>query len=295
MENIKWSSAAKFATLFLLGVVVTAILSSQAALAKDAERIVSFASEVIVHSDGTISVKERIEYSFTEPRHGIIRDIPTRYVSDDGRRFEIPVVVAGVAGIDGAPVPYTAERQVNGARITIGDPSRKVDGLQTYVISYTASGALRYFEDHDELYWNVTGSDWEVPIERVSATVRLPDAAEPSAIRLKCFTGPEGSTSQDCLGNTQGKVVSFVADRGPLTIVAGWQPGVVGRLEPVATQQVGGGLFSMLVAPLVLFGSLFASWRMKGRISPGRTSSGSGFSSGGRSGGGAGGGGGRSW
>jgi hypothetical protein len=295
MKGIREVFVTLSAQLMLIGTVAATVILPHAARAADAERINSFASEIIVHTDGTISIHERIEYAFTEPRHGIIRDIPTRYVSDDGRQYEIPIAVAGVVGADGSPVRYVTERQPNGERITVGDPDRKVSGLQTYVISYTAYGALRYFDDHDEVYWNVTGNGWEVPIERVSATIRLPDATEPAAIRLKCFTGPEGSTDQNCLGNTQGKVASFVADRGPLTVVAGWQPGVVERLVPVDRKPMSGGVYSYLVAPLVLLGGLFASWRTKGRISPGRTSSGSGFSSGGRSGGGAGGGGGRSW
>ena len=31
---------------------------------------------------------------------------------------------------------------------------------------------LRFFEDHDELYWNVTGDEWDVPLEAVAARDR---------------------------------------------------------------------------------------------------------------------------
>ena len=35
-------------------------------------------------------------------------------------------------------------------------------------------GALNGFADHDELVWNVIGTQWSVPIERASARVQAP-------------------------------------------------------------------------------------------------------------------------
>ena len=54
----------------------------------------------------------------------------------------------------------------------------------------------RFFEDHDEFYWNVTGNDWPVPIDHATATVRFPEAAAGS-LRAQAFTGVYGSTQRD--------------------------------------------------------------------------------------------------
>jgi hypothetical protein len=53
---------------------------------------------------------------------------------------------------------------------------------------------LNYFDDHDELYLNITGDEWDVPISSSSVTIHLP--AE--ATDIICYTGPYGSTSQNC-------------------------------------------------------------------------------------------------
>jgi hypothetical protein len=48
------------------------------------------------------------------------------------------------------------------------------NSTQTINIQYTVSDALRFFEDHDELYWNITGDEWDVPIGNATATIILP-------------------------------------------------------------------------------------------------------------------------
>ena len=42
-----------------------------------------------------------------------------------------------------------------------------------YKINYIAIGALGSFSDHDELYWNVTGNYWTIPILESKATMVL--------------------------------------------------------------------------------------------------------------------------
>lgn len=202
-----------------------------AVLAQATEEIRSFASDITVLSDGRITVSERIEYVFPDQRHGIYRDIPTRYVDEKGRKSVIPIVVDNVVNADGAPWQYQVQKNADSVRIKIGDPNATISGTQVYVISYSASGALRYFDDHDELYWNVTGTGWTVPIRRSSATIRLPENVPGDKLQLKCFTGAQGSTAQNCLGNRNGSNAEFVANDA-LTVVVGWPPGLVAKLEP---------------------------------------------------------------
>src|SRR4030095_7266403 len=113
-------------------------------------------------------------------------------------------------------------------RIKIGDPDKLVTGPQRYVISYTVHDGLNPFPDHDELFWNVTGNDWHVPIERASATVVVPG---PGVERSTCFQGPTGSTAP-CASSSDATSPSFRAtesmDAGSgLTIVVGLRKGLV--------------------------------------------------------------------
>ena len=80
----------------------------------------------------------------------------------------------------------------------------------------------RFFEDHDEFYWNVTGNDWPVPIDHAAATVQFPMFAAGS-LRAQAFTGVYGSTQRDATAKVDGAEAQFETSnplpmRGGLTI-----------------------------------------------------------------------------
>jgi uncharacterized membrane protein len=159
-----------------------------------AESIDSFASDITLSTDGSISVEETIAYDFgADERHGIFRDILDTHPQESGslwkRRF-IDIAVTGVTE-DGAAVPYEVGNEGAVTHIKIGDPDRTITGVHTYTISYRADGAYSFFDDGTaELYWNATGNSWEVPIATAQATIHsgsvplLPDRA--------CYQGAYG-------------------------------------------------------------------------------------------------------
>ena len=75
------------------------------------------------------------------------------------------------------------------------------DATRTVRIRYTVQNGLRFpegdddeFETWDELYWNITGDEWPVPIERASAEIVLPPGV--TGLRARVFTGAHGSTEE---------------------------------------------------------------------------------------------------
>jgi uncharacterized membrane protein len=66
------------------------------------------------------------------------------------------------------------------------------------IITYQVYNTIRTFEDHDELYWNVTGNKWPVMIQNANVSVFLPDSSI-SNVKMDCFTGPPGSTQKNVL------------------------------------------------------------------------------------------------
>jgi hypothetical protein len=74
--------------------------------------------------------------------------------------------------------------------------------------------AVRYFEDHDEFYWNVTGNDWSVPIDHVTALVSLPGEATGS-LRAQAFTGIYGAVQRETISKLEGSKVSFETTNPP--------------------------------------------------------------------------------
>lgn len=230
--------------------------------APGSEEISAFSADIEILADGRIAVTEVIDYYFPSPRHGIYRDLPLSYRDEKGNSWRIPLEVSAVTDENGRALPYEVQRTSAAMRLKIGDPDETVTGGRTYAIFYRASGALRYFDDHDELYWNVTGTGWSVPIRRASVSVRMPPGADAAAARKACYTGPEGSTRGDCRMNVQGDRVEFAASE-PLTVVVGWPPGIVAKLE---AEKISRWLpFWPLILPVIVVGALYLYWRKHGR------------------------------
>src|SRR5206468_5604356 len=127
-----------------------------------------------IGGDGTGKGVEDIRLDFSDlQRHGIFRDIPMRYRYDD--RHDRLIAIDSVSVLQNSSRGQW-EKQKSGSnlRLKIGDASRTVSGAQRYTISYRVSGALNPFEDHDELFLNVTCNGWSVPIEEASAAVAGP-------------------------------------------------------------------------------------------------------------------------
>src|SRR5688572_5115052 len=264
------------AGFFGTGILAMLVFAANAAHAQPAtetptvEEVSAFAATIVVNENGSIDVTERIDYYFPEQRHGIYRDLPTRYKLDDGRLVDVPIQVRDVTTPNGEPIRYEVTRNKASLRIKIGDPSAMVFGAQPYVISYSAIGALRYFGDHDELYWNVTGDEWTVPLRRVSADVRLPGTVPPESIRLRCFTGPAGSTAADCVAGASGTTASFAANEA-LTVVIVWPPGLVAKVKAAETSLLERFLpYMPLLLPVLVIGILVLLWWTRGRDPEGK-------------------------
>jgi len=202
-----------------------------------AEVIRTYDNQITIQKDGTILVKEKIEYDFEDIyKHGIYRYIPVIKTNSDKKQYELTLRVQSVEDEQGASYSFTQSPVDNKITIKIGDANRTITGLHTYIITYTVSGALTYFSDHDELYWNSTGNEWTAPVEQVNTTVRFPDGVDINGVKMACYTGPAGSTNHNCDVITEQKSTSAstqnISPGSGLTIVVSFPKGLVAVLEP---------------------------------------------------------------
>jgi uncharacterized membrane protein len=181
--------------IFFLVFILSAFVTSARAYA---EEINSFDVEIQINTNGTINVKEKVDYNFAEPRHGIVRSIPFTKTNNENKKFVMAVDNINVTDTAGTDVPFSATKNSDKFSLKIGDAEKTVTGRHTYVINYRVSGALTYFNDHDELYWNVTGNEWEVPIRSVRSQIRIPSVLNQDQISSSCYTGSRGSTQSLC-------------------------------------------------------------------------------------------------
>src|SRR5262249_3551406 len=130
-------------------------------------------------------------------RHGIFRDFPTRYTDRHGQQYVVNFDLLS-ARRDGKNEDYKEEGLSNGIRIKLGSSSTILSpGDYTYELTYTVNRELGYFSDHDELYWNVTGNEWEFPIAHASATVTLPGPVQDVDLKMTGYTGAQGSRERN--------------------------------------------------------------------------------------------------
>ena len=196
--KIKRSNAIR--SFVIVGVLLT-LFGFQQVVRAETEVINNFNANITIQKDGSIFVTENIIYNFgSNQKHGIFRDIPLTAVNGPQLNINVSGVSDNIRNEFGQPYQYTTLIANNVLRIKIGDPNAFVTGIKNYIISYQVDNAIRTFNDHDELYWNVTGNQWPVAIQSANASVILPDSSISNA-RMDCFTGPQGDTQKNCTFN----------------------------------------------------------------------------------------------
>ncbi|MEM3609478.1 MAG: DUF2207 domain-containing protein [Candidatus Anstonellales archaeon] len=206
---------------FVFGFLIIFLSTSWVAFAAN-EVIESFNVQIDLHPDSSVEVTEFINYNFgSNQKHGILRNIPL--TSENGPNLDINVLK--VTDPNNKDYPYTTSMSNNVLTIKIGDPNVLVSGKKTYVIKYTVLNAIRNFSDHQELYWNVTGNDWNVSIGNSEVDILLFRSL--SSPKIICYTGPYGSREQNCTYSFNDTSVKYILTKslGPkegFTIVLGF-------------------------------------------------------------------------
>ncbi len=210
--------------LFLFGSVSIVARADSQVLPEEA--IVSYSSSVTVNTDNSVDVSEKIIYNTgPQARHGIYRDI--KPFSSQNIRMSIDNV--NVFNENGDPYPFQVSDYGTYIRIKIGDPNKTFVGQNTYVINYHATRAVSQLQDIDEIYWNVTGNEWLIPIYKADAVVFLPNGV--NASQFSCYYGVSGSTNQCTGGSNASSTYTFSApalnSKEGLTVAVGFAKGVV--------------------------------------------------------------------
>jgi uncharacterized membrane protein YgcG len=199
----------------------------------------SYHSAIDVAKSGTLTVTETIKANVEGNRikRGIYRDLPLTFIDSGGRTAKVDFKLLSVER-DGAEEPYRTESISGGIRIYTGDADVFLPrGEHTFRFTYETARQIRFFDDHDELYWNVTGTEWAFPIEEASAAVTLPSAVKAAA--LDVFTGRYGATDKNARAVEEGNELAFTTTRrlepGEGLTIAVKMP--KGSIDPPSTSQ----------------------------------------------------------
>jgi len=258
-------SSSRLCFVIQLGVLL--LLFSPSAFAQRRYEISDFDAEINISPNSSTDVTENITFHFIGgPWHGVYRDIPIQYAGPNGLNYSYFLTVKSIEE-DGRPLKFESSTQRQFRHLKIYVPNAD-DSSHTIAIRYVISNALRFFPDHDEFYWNITGNYWEVPILHASAHIVFPDAVR--NLRTRVFTGPLGSRAHDATVNVVGSGVDVRADgtlapRDGLTIAIACDKGVLH--EPTRLE-----LFFLylrsnwpLIIPVLVFPLMFWWWWTRGR------------------------------
>jgi hypothetical protein len=233
-----------------------------ATAAAQLEKILHFDSHIIVNKDASIDVTENILVHTNEDKilHGIVRRLPMRFKDSDGTYHHSTYQIRQIL-MNNEHSAYHVERFHNTYAIYIGslDVMLKAGNYQ-YTIQYHVAEGVNFLKDADELYWNITGNEWDFPILSLQALIQLPDGA--SILHAAGYTGPPGekgqaftvtqpATNQISFGTTQ----PLLPGEGLIAAVS-WPTGIVQKptlMQRVKSQFQTSGQFIMLeIESLVL-------------------------------------------
>lgn len=235
------------------------------------ERIISFESYILVNANASIDVTEKITiYANQEKfKRGLVRRLPV----DKGARYDI----TNILNQDNAS-PYHVKFENQYMSIYIGDADTYISpGVYTYTIQYHVDDAVLFLNDIDEIYWNVTGNDWDFVIEKATATITLPNTI--SISQYAAYTGLRGQQGTNFaveqLSNHQMyfQTTRALYPQEGFTVAAGWPKGMMqppstaNRIYSALFRNGGEGLI-LILSTLLIFAYFFVTWVKYGRDEP---------------------------
>jgi hypothetical protein len=232
-----------------------------------------FDARITIGADARLKVVETLQVNFGSERvRGFTRTLPLSLADPAGYQARVDVRVLAVTDAGGRRVPARITRSNRDLRIWIGADDTFITGEQTYVLTYTADGAVLSSPTRDELYWQVTGYQWDVPILHAEAIVEFPAEVDLDELDAVSVVGKFGEYGRQAgLKAADASRVRFVVSQG-LVPHAGflvsvvWPAGLVEHPGPI--RRAGRFLARqplLLLPPLVLLIAIGVWARRTGR------------------------------
>lgn len=291
------------ALLILLTMLLALAAPAAAQYTADSAIVIRrFDTELAVQPSGTVEVTEIIRFAFTGRWRGIVRDLSLQHRTGQGEKRKLDVELIGAADGAGKPLRWQEDGDTDSwtRRMRIWIPGAH-DAERTIVIRYRVKNALRFFfprdgtpaaaqrwawcrwegcpsrpavDGHpafDELYWNATGTAWDMPIEQARARIVLPRGVRP--MQWAAYTGSAGSEEQDAdvVADSARGIVAFtlrrpLGAREGMTVAAGWASGAIaGRPTLTEVRRAQALRLWPLALPLCVFALALRTWRRRGR------------------------------
>ena len=241
------------------------------AQAADGDSITRFEVVATLDDNGVLSVTQTADVTYAGfDSHGPYFFLITRqgYSGSQDRLYEYSNI--SVTSPTGAPTDLQQTIDSGYITLRVGNANQTVRGTQTYVLSYTLKGGINAKVEEsglDELYWNVIGTGYEVPISNISVTINSNHDME----KTICYYGSDYQS--ECSSHSSlGDPATFTQDRlavgQGLAVAPSWAPGTYSDTLILADKLAtpfgvkGNGLFPAIGAAVLSLLSIFGLRRL---------------------------------
>lgn len=159
----------------------------------------NYAVDITLHKEGYFDVVETYDLTFEMPKHGIYRDIQTKYdlLTEEGNQEARKIEITDV-DVPGRhfEIPNRFEQKLKGAyQIKIGDADKTISGAQHYEIKYRVHNAFLFEADGVKFYWNLKPSDWRATFKNIEFKIHLPASIQVNSDDVFLYSGTVGATA----------------------------------------------------------------------------------------------------
>ena len=208
--------------------------------------------------------------------HGLVRRFPIYYYNQAGL-FQNTSFKLLRALRDDEPEKYHTKKEQNGVAVYFGSENTLLsEGRHRYTLEYETTHQLKFLENYDELFWNVTGNDWSFRIDTARYNLVLPGSTRPLSYRF--YTGIQGDTLRNCrlLDQSAGDSITLRFETTSqlfggegLSVAVSWPKGVVAQPSRLSQANYffwnNKAVFLLPLATLLAGLVAFARWRRYGR------------------------------
>ena len=178
--------------LFLIFILANAFAFAQGFVVKN------FTADIYLSTEGYFDVVEKYEINFTEAKHGIFRDILTKFDFEDETgevtKREIFISNIEIPGVKFKTNEIFGKQFGDKLNIKIGDKNTLISGDKHYEIRYRVKNAIIFTDDLAQLYWNIKPSVWATVFFKVNFTIYTPEGAILSPENCFVYSGYTGNT-----------------------------------------------------------------------------------------------------
>lgn len=158
-----------------------------------------FTADITINTEGYFDVIENYDIEFTEAKHGIYREIITKYKlqTSAGTTEKRNIIIKNLEVSDQKfKTNYNFEQNLKGRlEIKIGDKNKLVTGSQHYEIKYRVYNAFLFEDSTIHFYWNIKPQGWQAIFEQIKFNIHLPESIPLSAENCFVYAGYSGTSS----------------------------------------------------------------------------------------------------